>query len=433
MSATTEKSAKHDVLIVGGGLVGASLALALDQLGLSVGVLEATAPREASPPSFDDRTLALGAASCGILRGLGLWPALEESATAIRQVIVSELGRPGRVTLDAGESGHDVFGYVVEARAFGAAALERLESADGVSLYWRSRVSAVQEPDGETVLVEVEGEDGSRSLTAPLLVAADGTDSAVRAALGIGARHKDYGQTAVICNVVPEHAHRGRAFERLTPTGPFAILPHVGERCGLVWCVPSDEANALLAMEEEEFLAQATERSGGVLGRLGRLGRRSSYPLRLVLPERDVQGRTVVLGNAAHAIHPAGAQGFNLGLRDVAVLAELLAERLAEADGGSGGPSVDPGAAELLAAYSRWRRPDREATVAWTDGLVGLFSSDRVLLRALRSAGLLAHALLPPLRRRLASEAMGFRGRTPRLAAGQPLRSPRMAESEAAP
>jgi 2-octaprenyl-6-methoxyphenol hydroxylase len=423
-----EGASTYDTLIVGGGLVGASLALALAQIGLRVCVVEASAAREASPPSFDDRTLALGAASCGILRGLGLWEALEDSATPIRQVIVSELDRPGRVNLDAAESGRDSFGHVVEARAFGAVVLQRLAAEDAVTMRWETRVTGVQPPtedppdpreqqyrpaDRQPVLVEVDGANGPEVLRAPLLVAADGTDSLVRNALGIDARQKDYGQTAVICNVVPEERHRDRAFERMTPTGPFALLPHVGERCGLVWCAPSDEAATLLALSDEEFLARATERSGAVLGRLQRAGRRSAYPLRLLLPEADVVGRVVVLGNAAHAIHPAGAQGFNLGLRDVAVLAEVLAA--------DGHPPADPGAPELLAEYARWRRPDREATVAWTDGLVSLFGSERLLVRALRSVGLLAHALAPPLRRRMASEAMGFRGRVPRLAGGEPL------------
>ncbi|MEJ2534550.1 MAG: FAD-dependent monooxygenase [Gammaproteobacteria bacterium] len=235
----------------------------------------------------------------------------------------------------------------------------------------------------------------------------------MRGLLGIGAREKDYGQSAVICNVTPEVPHGGRAFERMTPVGPFAILPHVGERCGLVWCAPRDQAAEMLEWDEETFLRAAEERSGGVLGRFLKIGRRSAYPLRLVEPQRDTDLRVAILGNAAHAIHPVGAQGFNLGLRDVAVLAELLAEARAT--------DVDPGADSLLAAYAEWRAPDRDQTIAWTDTMVGLFSSDLALVRGARSAAMLAHALSPALRRRLASRAMGYRGRIPRLALGQPL------------
>jgi 2-octaprenyl-6-methoxyphenol hydroxylase len=199
----------------------------------------------------------------------------------------------------------------------------------------------------------------------------------------------------------------------MTPNGPFAVLPHQGERCGLVWCVPHDEVASLLELSEPEFLEQASRRFGNEIGPFIRMGRRSAYPLRLVVPEHDTFRRGVLVGNAAHVIHPAGAQGFNLGLRDVAVLAEVLSDH--------GAAGADPGDADVLAAYSRWRAPDREATTAWTDELAGLFASEFGLSMAARSLGLLAHAWLPSLRRRLAIRAMGYRGRSPRLALGESL------------
>lgn len=232
--------------------------------------------------------------------------------------------------------------------------------------------------------------------------------------LGVGASEHDYGQSAVICNVTPEVAHGNRAFERMTPTGPFALLPHAGTRCGLVWCVPTEDVDDLLALDDEAFLDRATERSGGVLGRLLRCGRRSRYPLRRVAPERDREGRVLLLGNAAHAIHPVGAQGFNLGLRDVAVLAELVAD--AQLDG-----AADPGDRALLDAYVAWRRPDREATMGWSHDMVRLFASESRITRTARSAALAVVGLSPALQRRVASRAMGYRGRVPRLALGEGL------------
>ena len=404
-----------DVLVVGGGLVGASLACALAPLGLNVALLEAASPRTDQPPSYDDRTLALGAASCRILEGLGLWPALESEATAIRQVTVTELDRPGRVVLDAGSMGLDRFGNVVEARVFGHAVLGHIEELSGVAFEWPVRVTALAQEERH-VVVTAEREGRPEQWRARLVIGADGAGSSVREILDIPARTHDYAQVAVICNVTPSEHHRNRAFERMTATGPFALLPHAGKRCGLVWCVPEDEADNLLALDEDHFLAAATQRSGGVLGRLEKCGRRSSYPLRRVVPERDRDGRVLLLGNAAHAIHPVGAQGFNLGLRDVAVLAELIADRCAPA-----GPTPDPGDSELLDDYVDWRRPDREATVGWSHDMVSLFASASPLTRTARGAALALVGLSPTLQRRLAVRAMGYRGRMPRLALGEPL------------
>jgi len=409
MSAPAEKRA-YDVAIVGGGLIGASLACALGPMGYRVALIEAVSYQAPAQPSFDDRTLALSRSSCSILQGLGVWAKLQTGATPIRRIIVTEQGRPGRVVLDPGELGLSSFGHVVEARSFGAALQETMAGLQRVDLLSPVTVSGIEQAD-DVVRLATEADGLSGELEARLLVAADGASSTVRRLLEIPARQHDYGQTAVICNIAPERPHAGRAFERFTRTGPFAILPHIGDRCGLVWTVATGEAEHLLAMADEAFLVAARQRFGGALGDFVRLGRRSAYPLKLVRAARDTHHRVVILGNAAHAIHPVGAQGFNLGCRDVAVLAELLA-------GDTGG---DPGAPRILNAYSGWRRPDQDTTIALSDGMARLFANPSPAASLLRSAGLIAHALAPPLRRRLAAGAMGYRGRIPRLAQGLAL------------
>lgn len=408
-----------DVAIIGGGLVGASLACALAPLGLKLCLLEAVTPSASSQPSYDDRTLALSASSCRILQGLELWPQLQEHATAIREIHVREQGRPGSVILDPAELGLESFGHVVEAREFGAAVLKRLDELEQLSLVCPAKVDSLHTtPDGVQVSYTVG--DQQKAVHCRLVVGADGAESGVRTAAGIETERHDYRQTAIICNVSPEQAHRGRAFESFTPTGPFALLPHREGRCGLVWSVASDQAADLLALEDIEFLQLAQQRFGNALGAWKKIGRRSSYPLQLVRAKKDWQPRVLILGNAAHAIHPIAAQGFNLGLRDVAVLAEVLANAQADARRHPGA-EFDPGITRLLQAYSSWRQQDQAETIAYTDGLARLYANPGIAAGWVRSAGLLAHRLLPSLRRSLAIKAMGFRGRIPKLALGERL------------
>ena len=193
----------------------------------------------------------------------------------------------------------------------------------------------------------------------------------------------------------------------------MAVLPHKGERCGLVWCLAPEEANEKLALSDDDFLKAARSRFGEELGAFIKVGRRSSYPLVQVIAEHDTASRTIILGNAAHAIHPIGAQGFNLGLRDVAVLAELLAEARYS--------KGDPGAVELADEYHSWRNADQSATASWSDSLARIYARPGLVPGFARTAGLLAHRVFPSLRRQTAARAMGYRGRVPRLALGEPL------------
>jgi len=409
-----EQKSRYDVAIIGGGLVGASLACALEPLGLKVALIEAVAFRAASQPSYDDRTLALSASSCRILEGLGVWPSLQSNATPIREIQVREYERPGRVVLEPGELGLDRFGHVVEARIFGAAVMDRISRLDKLDFFCPAAVTGMDVNENAATL-EFTEDKGKQQIEAALLVGADGANSFIRKFLGIETEKHDYRQTAVICNITPEQEHRGRAFECFTATGPFAVMPHVNGRCRLIWCVPPDRVDAMMEMPEQEFLKKARLRFGEHLGDFLKMGQRSSYPLRLVRALEDIRPRAVILGNAAHAIHPVGAQGFNLGLRDVAVLAELLCE---ESKKGAG---ADFGNGDLLGRYSTWRERDQNGTIAYSDGLARLFSNPSPLAATARTAGLLAHAFIPSLRRQLAVRAMGYRGRIPRLALGEPL------------
>ena len=404
----------YDVAIIGGGLVGASLACALSPLGLKTVLVEKIMPRAPAQPSYDDRTLALSASTCKILQGLGIWPVVEHDATPIREIQVRELARPGRVIMDPAELGLENFGHVLEARVFGAAMADTLPRLENVDMLCPASVTALEAGD-DHCRVETRGDEGTVTIQAKLVVGADGAESFVRESLGIETERHDYGQTAVICNVTPEQEHRGRAFELFTPDGPMAVMPHVAGRCGLIWCVPTDGAEAAMALPEHEFMRRANARFGRRLGRFLKMGKRSSYPLKLVRAHEDVRPRAIILGNAAHAIHPVGAQGFNLGLRDAATLAEVLADELRT------DPEADPGATALLRRYSRWRKPDQEGTIAYSDGLARIYSNPTRTVSIGRVAGLMAHAFLPSLRKQMAVKSMGFRGKIPRLARGEPL------------
>ncbi len=401
-----------DIAIVGGGLAGASLAVALAPLAYDIKVIEAVAYKATEQPSYDDRTLAISHSSCRILAGIGLWDALAGDATAIRKIYITELARPGRVVLDAAEMGLTEFGHVVEARRFGAAVTKQLEQTDNIEVIGPARVKDI-EIGGPTSKLRLASAGSADELEARLVVAADGANSFIRNHLRIPTESRDYGQTAVICNITPELAHEGRAFECLTDTGPFAVLPHTGKRCGLVWSVATEKAKEILELDDATFLARAQVRFGRTeLGAFIKVGKRTAYPLKLVRAKEDIRERLVILGNAAHAIHPIGAQGFNLALRDAAVLAEVLADD----DQG------DPGESGLLHTYSRWRQQDQRGTIATSDGMTRLFSHPSLLAAGLRTTGMIAHALLPSLRRKSAIKAMGYRGRVPRLALGEPLR-----------
>jgi 2-octaprenyl-6-methoxyphenol hydroxylase len=270
------------------------------------------------------------------------------------------------------------------------------------------------EPSGTERLLRVEIDGVERNLAARLVVAADGARSLVREQAGIGAVHWDYGQTAITATLVTQRFHDHVAYERFTAEGPIAVLPLSDGRCGLVWTRHPESATRLLGLPDAEFLAELQSAFGFRLGRLVSVGQRQSYELGLWRAERHVGERLAVVGNAAQALHPIAGQGFNLGLRDAASLAEVLADSIAAG-------ATDVGAAGPLANYAAWRDQDQRRIVAFTDGLVRLFASPLGALRALRTLGLLAFDALPPAKSAMARLSVGASGRIPRLARGVPL------------
>ncbi|MPS36229.1 MAG: 2-octaprenyl-6-methoxyphenyl hydroxylase [Stenotrophomonas sp.] len=397
----------HDVVIVGGGLVGASLAIALDRLGLDVALVEAT-PAGALPAVFDQRNLSFAAATVNALTALGVMQRLQGPPGPIRRIHVSRAGDFGRVLLDAGDYGRDAFGQVVVARDFGHALEARLGDLQRLARYRPATFVGLGDCVDGRRQVRIADAAGERSLRARLVVGADGTRSAVRQALGIEASEHDYLQTLLVARVRAARAPDGTAWERFTDTGPTALLPRGDRHYGLVHGVARAEAEAVMALDDAAWLARVQAVLGWRAGRLLESGPRSAYPLVQVLARQLVGERALLLGNAAQTIHPLGAQGFNLGLRDALTLAELI-----------GDAACDPGADDLLRAYVQRRAPDREQTLAFSDGLARLTGNPAPLLRPLRSLGLVAAAQAAPLQSFLVGGAMGFRGQVPALCRSQ--------------
>ena len=422
---------KVDVAIVGGGMVGASLALALRGLGVDVLLVEGIAPGSSAQPSFDDRTTALGNASRRIFEGLGVWGDIAPQASGIRTIHVSDAGRFGFARLRAQEQGIDAFGYVAANRVIGAALWKQLSAVSGgVVLRVPAKAEGIEvtEEGASFTLVSGAGVGGAaaggvsgagvdadvrETVEARLLVAADGAHSGVRAAAAIEADVEDYDQIAIVANVGADHPHDGTAYERFTPSGPIAVLPLYDGSYGVIWSCRPEDAAGVLSLDDDSYLRELQARFGWRAGRFVRAGRRASYPLKLTRAAATTATRTVLIGNAAQALHPVAGQGFNLGLRDAAMLAEVIAN--------AGG--CDVGAPELLRRFAEWRSADRGGVVRFTDGLVKLFGSSRPGVGILRNLGLLMFDLAPPAKSALARVSAGFGGPTPRLARGLPVRA----------
>ena len=404
---------EFDVIIAGGGLTGASLALALAAASgaARIALIEAVSPASDRQPSYDDRGLALALSSQHILYGLGVWETLSNVATPVEQIHVSDQRHFGVVRLHATDLRLPALGYVVLARALGRSLMQKVNASPGIEFICPATVTGVT-PDPEQTEVTLVRDGLHYTITGRLLAAADGTSSRLRAMLGIGATLKDYHQTAIVTNVTPDRAHDHTAWERFTTDGPVALLPLADNRCSVVFTVCSADAERYLAMDENDFLSCLQSRFSTRLGLFRRLGARKSWPLQFLLATEQVRERIVLLGNTAHTLHPNGAQGFNLCLRDVAGLAEVLAPVLR-----AGG---DPGALQLLQNYQSNRASDQKRVACFSEGLATLFYSDLPHKVLFRNFGMLLLNLCPPWKRLLARMGTGLYGRQPVLVRGAP-------------
>ena len=403
----------YDIIIAGGGMVGTSLGLALSPLNLKIAVVEAVARGAARQPSFDDRSTALSRSSQRMFEAIGLWPDIVAASTPIKHIHVSDKGWFGFAHIDAEEQQVDALGYVVINRVLGGVLQNALSSVTNVDVICPARIAAVTASESHAT-VTIEENSASRQLACRLLVAADGANSALRDMVGISATRTDYQQCAVIGNLLPEKAHENRAFERFTEDGPVAMLPISDERVAFVWIQSPSTASELMDLDDEEFTARIQAAFGQRLGRFSKTGKRAAYPLALSKANDLVARRSVVVGNAAHGLHPVAAQGFNLGLRDVAALCDCIADARKQ-------DVVDCGHAVILENYAEWRLPDQKKLVRFTDGIVRLFGDSRMPVRVLRNIGMLGFDLIPGVRRLFARHTMGLAGRLPRLSRGVPL------------
>ena len=383
-----------DIAIVGGGLVGSSLACALERAGLSVALIEAAETPEI-PPGFDQRKLALAQRSIDALDRLGVLAHLKAVPTPIRRIHVSRVGDFGRTMLDAAEFGHPAFGAVVLAQDLGLALAKRVSGLQQTRRICPARVQACRF-SGVGAHLTLAAAQGEVNITARLVVAADGTDSFIRTAAGIATQTHDYGQTLFVCSLRAEQASDGTAYERFSDQGPVALLPMADGAFGAICGVASERAPEIAGMDDTAYATYFQKRFGWRVGKIRETGTRTSYPLKRVLAECLHAPGVVLMGNAAQTIHPIGAQGFNLGLRDALGLARILI-----ADG-LGAATAD--------AYAESRQEDRTRTLAFSDGLARMTANPGAPAHVLRSLVLGALGAAPALAAGLVSGAMGYRG-----------------------
>lgn len=403
----------YDIIIAGGGLNGPALALALADSGFRVAVIDARPAQERADDVFDGRAYALALASQRLLAALGLWGQLAPNAQPILKVQASQ-GLPGEgagpfgLYFDSAEIEEGRLGYLLEDRFLYRALLSAMQ--DRVTLVTGVAVT------GQTVEaagIRVSLSDG-REMSARLLIGADGRQSGTAARAGIARIGHDYGQIALVAAVDHELPHHGTAHQYFMPAGPLAILPLPGNRSSIVWSEDREQAQAILALPDDAFLEVLRPRFGDFLGDISLAGPRFSYPLNLTLAERYVAPRVALIGDAAHGVHPIAGQGLNLGLRDVAALAEVLVHARRRGE--------DIGTPPVLARYQEWRRPDATALALGMDGVNALFSNRNPVLRAAREVGMGLVNAIPPLRRGFMRQAAGLgMDPMPRLLTGQKL------------
>ena len=400
----------QSLTIVGGGLVGASLACALEPLDLEITVLEETPLDSNAQPSFDERTIALTYGSRRIFEAIGIWDQVSYESGPIHQIHVSNRGHFGFTRLDRQDIGTDALGYVVPTRTLGRALTERLRSSAKIDYRCPSAATAIHN-ERDTPKARIHTTDGD--LETALIVIADGGRSALTQKLGWKKRTKPYSEKALVGIVGVDRPHNGTAFERFTKHGPLALLPLKDERFALAWTLPEGEAEETADLHEDDLLARLQLAFGYRAGRFTRCQQLRVYPLSRSVLTSTVAERCVAIGNSAHTVHPVAGQGFNLGLRDVAQLAEDLACAIRE--------EQDIGDRPLLESYAKKRRAQTGRVLSFTDGLLQAFSNEWPGIRTARNIGLNLIEIFPPAKTLLLKRTVGLAGRLPRLSRGLSL------------
>jgi 2-octaprenyl-6-methoxyphenol hydroxylase len=395
----------YDLLIAGGGLAGNCLALALKETGLRIAIVEANTREQLHNSPAGDRALALAAGTVKMLETLGIWQGIKQAATAIKDIHISDQGHFGKVRLSAQKEQVEALGYVITARDI-ESHVASLVAESGIELICPARLIGLM-TGNDAANVSLKRGDEALSVSAKLLVGADGGNSSVRKLLEIAQRTTDYGQTALVTTVKSALRHNNVAFERFTASGPLALLPIADNHCAVVWTRTSEDANALMSGGEADFLAELQQCFGYRLGKLSLAAPRRAFPLALIRAEQMIAERTVVIGNAVHQLHPVAGQGFNLGLRDVMQLAEMIIRQHAA--------KQDIGDNSFLTAYAGSRQKDHDRTIGFTNNVVRIFSNEWLALAAARNIGLAVLDHIPAAKTWLARHAMGLAGRLPRL------------------
>lgn len=376
---------QRDVVVVGAGVVGAACALALAELGLDAAIVEGREPPRWSEEVPDLRVYAFSPDNAGLLEQLGVWPRIVAArAQAYRRMRVWDAAGGGELVFDADALGRAQLGWIVE-NALLVEALWAALPAAGVRVHCPARVEALEENDSG---VRLRLDDGSR-LDARIAIAADGANSGLRTLAGIGVQRHDYAQQGVVGFIASEKPHESTAWQRFLPTGPLALLPFTEGRSSIVWTLPDDEAQRVLALDDDLFARELGNASGGFLGELRPVSKRVGFPLRRQLADAYLAGRVLLVGDAAHAVHPLAGQGVNLGLRDVAGLRRSVSEAQAK--------RVDWASPHRLARWARQRRSEDSVAAHAFDGINRLFSNDEMHLTLARGPLLGLAGKLPPL------------------------------------
>jgi 2-octaprenyl-6-methoxyphenol hydroxylase len=384
-----------DILITGGGMVGATMALVLSQSlpQLNIAIVEAVEFKSELQPSFDSRSIAIAHGSKQLLDTYGLWAELQPFAEPIEHIQVSDRGHIGKCYIEAEQFNLNALGYVLEVKYLGQALQQRLSLCPNVSWFCPNKVIAIEQQSQQVTVTLSD----HQQLIAKLMLVADGGQSTTVQLVNIDNQQTDYQQTAIIANVQLGQPHHQWAYERFTSTGPLALLPLAENRYSLVWCVPPKEAKQLLDCNEADFIERLQQAFGYRAGIFTAVSKRVGYPLTLAVAQTMVSHRIALVGNSSHTIHPIAGQGFNLGLRDIEVMRQVLST------------SDELGGYPQLASYQKLRQPDLQRVITMTDSLVRLFSNDSRLIAFGRSVGLLSMQLCDGLKQPLASQGLGYK------------------------